>query len=240
MTGGTGNCVLTAEQGGDADYAAALDVQRTVVAQKRDVTVTADPKSKVYGDPDPALTSQITSGSLVGGDNFSGALTRDGGETVVGSPYAITQGTLALDTSDYNLSYVGADLTITPKALTVSGADAEDKTYDGDTDAAIDLTSATLGGVVGADVVTADDAAATFNNKNVGTAKPVSVSSVTLGGADADNYTATPPAGLAADITAKDTAGSFTAADKVYNGITPRRSVTQPLGGRADVFAPDA
>ena len=61
---------------------------------KRAVTITADAKSKTYGDADPALTYQITSGSLVGSDAFTGALTRAAGEDV--GSYAIEQGTLAL------------------------------------------------------------------------------------------------------------------------------------------------
>jgi hypothetical protein len=76
---------------------------------KRPVTVTADPQSKVAGYPDPALTYQVTSGSLAAGDAFSGALTRDPGEDP--GKYAITQGALALN-SNYELTYVGADLTI--------------------------------------------------------------------------------------------------------------------------------
>jgi hypothetical protein len=76
----------------------------------RPITVTADAKSKVYGAGDPALTYQITSGSLVGGDSFSGSLTRDAGENV--GSYAILQGTLALS-GNYDLSYVGNNLTIT-------------------------------------------------------------------------------------------------------------------------------
>ncbi|MGZ4044446.1 MAG: MBG domain-containing protein, partial [Bacteroidia bacterium] len=39
----------------------------------RPVTVTADALSKVYGDADPALTYQVTSGSLVYADVFTGA-----------------------------------------------------------------------------------------------------------------------------------------------------------------------
>ncbi len=68
----------------------------------RAVVVTADPQTKVYGDSDPALTYQITSGSLAFSDAFTGALTRDAGEDV--GTYAITQGTLALS-SNYALSY---------------------------------------------------------------------------------------------------------------------------------------
>ncbi len=44
--------------------------------------MTADPKTKTYGNDDPALTYQITSGSNVAGDSFTGALTRDAGENV--------------------------------------------------------------------------------------------------------------------------------------------------------------
>ena len=55
---------------------------------KRPIAVTADPQTKVYGNADPALTYKTTSGSLVSGDAYSGSLTRAGGETVAGSPYA--------------------------------------------------------------------------------------------------------------------------------------------------------
>jgi hypothetical protein len=72
--------------------------------------VTADAKSKAYGDPDPSLTYQVTSGALLTGDSFTGALTRLSGETV--GTYAILQGTLALN-SNYVLTYVGNNLTIT-------------------------------------------------------------------------------------------------------------------------------
>ena len=53
----------------------------------RPVTVTADAKSKTYGDDDPALTY---TGALHGSDSFTGTLTREAGENV--GSYAITQG----------------------------------------------------------------------------------------------------------------------------------------------------
>jgi hypothetical protein len=108
---------------------------------KRLITVTADAKSKTYGDSDPALTYQITSGSLAFSDAFTGALTRAAGESV--GTYAITQGTLALS-GNYDLTYVGADLTISARAVTVT-ADAKTKVY-GDTDPALtyQITSGSL------------------------------------------------------------------------------------------------
>jgi hypothetical protein len=75
------------------------------------VTVTAEAKSKVYGAGDPVLT--YTTSGLVGGDTISGALARNVGENV--GTYAITQGTVSVG-SNYTITYVGANLTITKAA----------------------------------------------------------------------------------------------------------------------------
>jgi hypothetical protein len=81
------------------------------------ITVTANSLSIVYGSPDPALSYQITSGSLSGSTSFSGLLTRVPGQNV--GTYAITLGTLTLP-SMYTLTYVGGTLTITPASLTIT------------------------------------------------------------------------------------------------------------------------
>ena len=66
----------------------------------RPITVTADPKTKIYGETDPELTYQITSGNLAGnGDTFTGALTRDPGENV--GTYAITLGNIVTEQQLY-------------------------------------------------------------------------------------------------------------------------------------------
>ena len=89
------------------------------------ITVTADDKSKVYGQSDPALTYSVTSGSLEPGDSFSGALDRDPGQDV--GTYDITQGALAAG-SNYDLTFVAGELSITPKPITVT-ADDKSKVY---------------------------------------------------------------------------------------------------------------
>ena len=108
---------------------------------QRAITVTADAKAKVYGNGDPALTYQITAGSLAFSDAFSGAMTRVAGENV--GTYAIQQGTLALS-SNYNLSFLGANLSITARPVTIT-ADPKTKTY-GDSDPALtyQITSGSL------------------------------------------------------------------------------------------------
>src|SRR5262249_20811336 len=80
-------------------------------------------KVKTYGDADPALTYAITAGSLAYSDSFAGSLTRAAGQDV--GSYAITQGTVALSTN-YDLHYVGADLTIGHRSVTIT-ADAKAK-----------------------------------------------------------------------------------------------------------------
>ena len=105
----------------------------------KSIAIAAAAKSKTYGDTDPALTYAVISGSLVAGDAFTGALTRNSGEAV--GTYAITQGSLAL-TSNYALTYTGANLTIGKKAITVI-ADAQNKNY-GDTDPTLSYTNTSL------------------------------------------------------------------------------------------------
>jgi len=110
-----GTHAITAVYGGGSIFTGSTSSPVSQVVNQRNITVTADAQSKAYGDPDPALTYQITSGSLVSGDGFTGALTRVAGE-LAGS-YGIQQGTLALS-SNYSLTFVGASLTITALPLT--------------------------------------------------------------------------------------------------------------------------
>jgi len=77
--------------------------------------VTADAKSRVYGDANPALTWQIGGAGLVNGDALSGALATSATISSAAGVYGITQGTLAAS-SNYAFSFVGANLTVTPAA----------------------------------------------------------------------------------------------------------------------------
>ena len=90
------------------------------------LTVTAEAKSKTYGDADPELTYQVS--GLVGEDKLTGALSRAEGENV--GEHAITQGTLAAG-SNYTLTFTGADLTITARIVTLSWSETTSFTYDG-------------------------------------------------------------------------------------------------------------
>ncbi|MDN3673246.1 MBG domain-containing protein [Flavobacterium branchiarum] len=101
---------------------------------KKTVTVTADAKTKIFTAADSALTYMFNP-ALIGTDVFTGNLDRAVGEAV--GTYAIGQGNLSLGTN-YQITYVPANLTITSQTITVT-ATAITKVY-GDTDPAFTYT----------------------------------------------------------------------------------------------------
>jgi gliding motility-associated-like protein len=140
------------------------------------IAITADAKTKVYGDADPALTYTYTP-ALIAGDAFTGSLVRISGENV--GTYSINQGTLTLS-SNYTITYNTNNLTITPKAITIT-ADAKTKTY-GDADPA--LTYAYTPALIGGDAFTGS--LVRISGENVGTYS-INQGTLTLSG----NYTIT-------------------------------------------------
>ncbi len=107
-----------------ANYTLALAANPpTFAVTPATLTVTANAETKVYGSSDPALTytASVFQLSDTAASVLTGALTRTAGETVAGSPYAISQGTLAAD-ANYTIAFTGNTLTITPATLTVTAA----------------------------------------------------------------------------------------------------------------------
>lgn len=76
---------------------------------RRAITAQANNASKFVSAPDPVFTYEIVSGTLVGSDDFTGALGRAAGEQP--GAYAITQGTLALS-PNYELTVLPGQLLI--------------------------------------------------------------------------------------------------------------------------------
>jgi len=103
----------------------------------KQITVTADPdQTKVYGDADPAEFTYTVTGTLVSGDEFTGALTRDFGENI--GIYQIKKGSLSLG-ENYNLIYVADYFHITPKPVTITANAGQTKVY-GESDPVITFT----------------------------------------------------------------------------------------------------
>jgi hypothetical protein len=132
----------------------------------------------------------VLSTSLIGipAINVKAARRNAGTWSVTASSFALC----SADAGNYTLAAQPTpfDTTHCPKALTITGVVANDKTYDGTDVATLDLSAAALVGVIGSDDVTIDSSAATgaFASPNAGT-WPVTVSGFALGGADAGKYT---------------------------------------------------
>jgi len=186
-----------------------------------DLTVTADDQSQVYAGQSAhfglsnahfSIDGADTSGHLFGLDDpYDGAVN-------VGS-YTPD---LWSDQQGFFVTIVGGALTITPKALTLTGLAVNDKTYDGTTAATLNPGTLQITGLIGDDDVTLDSGqlSVSFADANAGTSKTVNVNGAVLTGSDAGNYTI----GLiptTASITPKTlTLTGLDVDDKVYDGST--------------------
>ncbi len=106
----------------------------------------------------------------------------------------------------------------------ITGITANNKIYDGNNTATLNLSAVGYtGGYAGDDLTILNNYTANFNDENVGTAKPVSVTGLTLGGSDAVNYNLlSSTASTSANITKRPltTITGITAADRQYNAGT--------------------
>ena len=164
----------------------------------------------VSGD-DVTLVSTGVTGAFV--DKNAGT-----GKTVMVTGFTLS----GTDAAKYMLIQPTTTADITPGTLTITGALANNKIYDGTTAATLNTSSAALVGIISGDIVSLNSTGATgtFSNKNVGTGKQVSTTGFTLGGIDAINYIISPPT-LTANISVADlTILGVSAANKVYNGTT--------------------
>jgi hypothetical protein len=181
-----------------ANYSANTTANTTADITVRSLTVSATGNNKVY---DTTATATVSlSDNRVAGDSLSTSYSSASfADKYVGTAKSVSVSGITVtgtDSGNYTFnSSASTTANITAKGLTVSGITAADKVYDATTAATLNTTGATLSGVLSGDTVTLNSATATgaFADKNVGTAKTVNVSALSLGGADAANYTLTQP-----------------------------------------------
>jgi hypothetical protein len=120
---------------------------------------------------------------------------------------------------------------ITPATLVVT-ATGNNKVYDATTAATVNLT----GNSIGSDLVTINRAGATFADKNVGSAKTIAITGISLSGVDAVNYTLGGVSSMtaAADITPASLAVTATGNNKIYDG-----NVSATVSLTSNAFAGD-
>jgi hypothetical protein len=213
----------------DSDYNLTQFTGANLTITTRAITVTANPQTKIYGNADPALTYTVGGMGLANGDTeataFTGGLTRASGEHVAGSPYAISQGTLAAD-SDYNLTqFTGANLTITPRSITVT-ADPQTKIY-GNADPALTYTVGGMGLANGDTEATAFTGGLTRAAGEHVVGSPYAITQGTLAAEGDYNLTTFTPANLT--ITTRAITVTADPQTKIYGNADP--ALTYTVGG---------
>lgn len=192
---GTFNVMISATNAGGTGSATLM-----YTINPKTLTVTnAVADHKIYDRTDVATISGSTLVGVVGGDDVSISTTGIFASTNIGNGILVTstQTLLGTDASKYILTLpLGLMANITAKSLTISGAAAQNKIYDGNTTATI---TGTLFGVISPDVVTLT-LSGNFASSEIGNGIAVTSTS-TIGGADVGNYQLTQPMGLTANIT---------------------------------------
>ncbi|WP_332701469.1 beta strand repeat-containing protein [Devosia sp.] len=185
--------------------------------------------SRTYDSTTGLAASIFGLGNLASGETLTLSGIGSMANKNAGDGKAVTLGTLALgDGTGFASNYTlvgGANTVDIAKAAITSIADiyANDKTYDGTTAADLDLTEARFNGRVSGDTLEVASAIGAFADRNAGAGRMVSISGLTLGGADAGNYTlANATAATTADITKAVISAitGITAFSKVYDGTT--------------------
>lgn len=204
------------------------------------LTLTADNKTKTYGDANPAFT--YSPSGLIDGDSAGVAISSGPSYSVSGSTstsgqltaltlHDITSSAATASNLGYALSYASGTLTVNQKALAITVAGVS-KVYDGGTAVTVSYGDNRIAG----DVLSIAGTAS-YIDKNAGIDKTVNVNGITLTSTDAGNYTFNSTAATVADITAKVLSLSgLTAGNKAYDGTTTASissygSLTGILGG---------
>ncbi|HRY52714.1 MAG TPA: right-handed parallel beta-helix repeat-containing protein [Candidatus Portnoybacteria bacterium] len=167
---------------------AAVEKTRTVSVVKALLTITANDASKTYGDEKVFAGTEFTATGLQNSDTITST-------TIVssGSDASVFAGSYDIEITDaqgsglsnYEIAYNKGTLTVNKKALTVT-AEANKKTYDGDTvAAAIPVITGTLANSDTAGFIEA------YSNANVGTGKTLVPSGIVNDGNDGNNYAVT-------------------------------------------------
>ena len=205
----------------------------------KSVTVTGtSAANKVYDgtvSATPSFSASALSG-VISGDAV--ALVTTGGSATfanknVAAGKTVTVAGLSLsggDAVNYSLTQPTTTANITAKTLTVSGAKAVEKTFDGSASAGLNFSGAQLVGVVTGDVVSLVTSVATgaFADSNAGQEKAVTVSGLSLSGTDAGNYSLIPPQ-LTASILRRPVVFTLSGLEQTYNGSALSVSVTPSI-----------
>ena len=227
VSGGT----LSGEKSGNYQLIYPTDLKADIAAAKLVAVSFIPPASLVYDRIAKSHTATATGPSSL-------ILTYTGRNATtysnVAAPVVVGDYTVTATTPDSNYSgSQSQDFSITSKELTISGAAATSRTYNGLTNVVV--SGGSLKGVETGDTVNlVGSPAGSISSAAVGTNKPVAVTGYAINGSDAGNYTLAQPTGLTVDISkATPVISAAPTAGPINFGQTVGDSVL--TGGTADV-----
>ena len=198
--------------------------ETTATITAKEVTATITPNGGTYGSV-TAAAAELS--GAVDGENVPVTLTYTGNgynDTAVPVNAGSYTVTASIANSNYTLTgNTTADFVITPKAVTVSGITANDKVYDGTTNAVLDYSNAQFDGILENDKLTVA-AKGMFEKAEAGK-QNVAISDLKLGGDSAANYVLAESGNqteTTATITAKEVTVTPDNKSKVYEEKDPK------------------
>jgi hypothetical protein len=209
-----------------SNYSIATGETTTANITAKALTYTVAADNKTY-DGNTTAAATLTLAGYIGDETLTETNSSTFDTKDVGVGKTVTVNSITLGNGDNgglasNYSIATGETTtanITAKALTYTVA-ADNKTYDGNTTAAATLT---LAGYIGDETLTETNSS-TFDTKDVGVGKTVTVNSITLGNGDngglASNYSIATGETTTANITAKALTYTVAADNKTYDGNT--------------------
>jgi hypothetical protein len=204
------------------------------------ITVTPDAiASIVYGSATPTLTNYarvpFTAGDyLTAGDFATDTVTGslDGSTTYAPGPVNGSVGSYNIDYASgelfsdlgYGFTYANnaSAITVTQRPLTVSLTGTVSKQYNANANATLVAGNYSIANIYNSEAITISNTSGTYDDKNVGTGKNVTVNGLTLAGATAGNYSLTAPnvTDAVGTITQAPLTVSATGISKAYDGNT--------------------
>jgi hypothetical protein len=186
------------------------------------ITVDADPLSKIYGSSDPSLTYQVVSGNL-GSANFTGTLNRKAGENV--GSYVIGEGSLSLP-GLYHINFVDSSLTIKPATLTET-ATATSRLYG----SANPTFSGSISGFVNGDTLDSATTGTLVFGTSATSASNVGSYAINGSGLSAANYVIVQASGNASALTIAPASLTIQADDKSRTAGQGNPALTATISG---------
>jgi hypothetical protein len=185
----------------------------TATISARALTVTATGQAKVY-DGTTAAAATLSDNRLPGDTLTTAYASATFLDKNVGTNKTITASGITLsgtDAGNYTPNTTASSTAhITPRTLTASAAGLN-KAYHATTAATVTLSDNRVAG----DTLSTTYTSASFADKNVGTAKTVSVSGISISGTDAGNYAANTTASTTASITPELSIAGTGSADSI-------------------------